>query len=257
MRVLTFLLSSLSLNYVWCYTGLATPHLITTDDILVAPIGKNEWQKVTSNEVAMIELENTRVQGRPTHYRVRVHFNDGRPSLIASVTQNQFIRQMTPFDPYQFHEEVNVSLDPPARADCPGCHPPEGHDEFLEILPDLIRERPFSIPSPDESGNYPETFYEQLRNAARPLQNNLSACLSRLEDLYNEHSIWKGLTRPQRATATLAIIRREFDHLRQSDKIHSSIDEDSMVCIAWKEKQAILSRNGKRKILQALEHKVQ
>ncbi len=224
----------LSFNYVWCYTRHTTPYLLTTDEILVAPIGKNEWQRVTSNEISMLELEDTNVRGRATHYQVRIHFNDGRPSLNASITRNQFIRQTIPFDPQQNYEEASVSLDSPGRPYCPGSSP-VADNEFLEILPDLIRERPFSTPSPDERGNYPETFYEQLRNAARPLQKNLSACRNKLADLYNEHSIWRGLTRPQRAKATLAIIRQELFRLHQAEKIHPSIDEGTMTCIAWKE----------------------
>ena len=154
----------------------------------------------------------------------------------------------------RFSEEVDAVLDPPRRPVCPGSRAVDDN-EFLHILPDILKGNPLSIPTPDERGRYPETFYEQLKNAARPLQNNLNACLGRLEGLYEEHSVWKDLTRPQRARATLAIIRQEVRRLRNANKLYTKkeeidrllkdnkplpplIDEDTMACIAWKENKS-------------------
>ena len=111
--------------------------------------------------------------------------------------------------------------------------------DFLYTL-HYMEERPFSLPTPDEQGRYPVTFYQQLREVADRHRHDRAACLNELNKLYNEYSIWKDLHYKQKATMVLAIIRREIDNLRQSGEAQATLNEDTMACTMRQENPSLI-----------------
>ena len=127
---------------------------------------------------------------------------------------------------------LDQGLSPGQGSGCPSCF--YDSTDFLQTL-HRIEERPFSLPTPDEQGRYPRTFYQQLREVADRHRHDTSSCLNELNKLYAEHSVWKDFHYTQKATMVLAIIRREIARLRQSNQAQATLNEDTMACIVRKE----------------------
>ena len=242
-QFLIFFIGLLSSHCVWCYTSVTTPYLIAADDILVAPIEKNEWQKIASREVAMIELKSTRVKGRPTHYKIKIVFRDGRPSLVASINRHQFERKTTPFDPVRISEEVNVVLDSLARPNCPEPVVSESPPPSLSASPRIPLSQSINSayyvdePLSDPQDISDQTQYERIRTQTYrdARESGPKTCRANLRKWYRENSVWKDLSKYNRALNVLALANQNIGMLRQKNALSPGLTPSVLACIVRNE----------------------